>query len=895
MWALIAKSILRYRVLVLVLLTLTTVFMAYQAKDVKLLYGLPKMLPEDDPIYLAYTDFNERFKTKSTVFVVGLERNPFSSLELFNAWFELGESINKIEGVDTVLSAANVINVVKDDSLKQFNIAPIVSRPLLNDTELDSVRQLVENLPFFQGLLFNDSTTLMAVSLNNVIFNSEHRGPLLNLVLAETEKFSQSQGIELRHSGLPYIRTVITKLVKKELKMFVILAILVTVLILLLFFRSIKPVVVSMMVVILGVIWSMGSMALFDFEITILTSIIPPLIIVIGIPNCIYLINKYHSEFKNHGNKAKALTQVVQKIGKATFITNATTAIGFLTFIFTESEVLVEFGYVASMNIMMLFGLSLLIITTVFSFLSPPREKLTAHLDKSWVRKAVTALVNIVTYRRKLVYVVTVVLVSLGIYGVSLVQTTGNMVDDLPTYHPVTQDLKFFENNYKGIMPFEIAIDTKKKGGATRSKMLTRIDKMQQLFASYPQFSKPISVVEGIKFTKQAFYNGNPEKFELITNREKAFFQPYLEDAGGTENVLSEFLDSTKQVTRVSLKMADVGTLQMDSLIEELTPRIDSIFNPNRHKLDSLVANYQKASLNGDGDSALLALMGGFPSMKRSLVKMMVSEREKQSAILKDPAQFVALQKASGFEDYLADIADKQITNITLTGSSVVFLQGTNYLVKNLFISLSIAIFMVALIMALFFGSFKMILVSLVTNLIPLLLTAACMGYFGISIKPSTILVFSIAFGISVDDTIHFLAKYRQELKFYNGHIGQAVTAALKEIGVSMIYTSIILFFGFSVFDSSEFGGTMALGILVSFTLLVAMLANLVLLPTFLMSFQQALNVKAMREPFLEVMNEEEDIDLESLTIQKDLGASPPNGQPLDSANESNPAKKSKP
>ncbi len=866
--------------------------MAYKAQDVKLFYGLPKMLPEDDPIYVAYEDFSERFKTETTVFVVGLDRNPFTSLELFNAWFRLGQNINKISGVDTVLSAANVINVHKNDSMGRFDVAPVVTRPLSTTSELDSVRKIVENLPFYQGLLFNDTTTLMAVSLNNAIFNSEERGPLLDLVLAETEKFSDSQGIALRHSGLPYIRTVITKLVKEELQMFVILAIVVTVLILLLFFRSIKPVAVSMLVVILGVIWSVGSMALFNFEITILTSIIPPLVIVIGIPNCIYLINKYHSEFRNHGDKAKALGRVVQKIGKATFITNATTAIGFLTFIFTQSEVLVEFGLVASMNIMMLFVLSLLLITTVFSFLGPPRARLTAHLDKGWVKRVVKILVDTVTYRRKLVYGITAVLVALGIYGVSLVQTTGNMVDDLPAYHPVTQDLRFFESNYKGIMPFEVAIDTKKKNGATNSKMLKRIDKMQLLFAEYPQFSKPISVVEGLKFTRQAFYNGKPEKYSLISNRERTFFQRYFEDAGSNENVLDDFLDSTQQVTRVSLKMADVGTLQMDSLIEDLNPRIDSIFNPQRPLLDSLVANY-KADSTASTDSSLLALWQRFPGMKRSLVKKLVDDKAKQSATVKDLEKLLDLQNNAGFQSAFNEVIDEQITDVTLTGSSVVFLQGTNYLVKNLFISLSIAIFMVALIMALFFGSLKMILVSLITNLIPLLLTAACMGFFGISIKPSTILVFSIAFGISVDDTIHFLAKYRQELKFYNGEIGQAVNAALKEIGVSMIYTSIILFFGFSVFDSSEFGGTMALGVLVSFTLLVAMLANLVLLPTFLMSFHQANTVKAMREPFLEVMNEEEDIDLESLTIQKDLGASPPTSAPVNSSSENDPAKSS--
>ena len=107
------------------------------------------------------------------------------------------------------------------------------------------------------------------------------------------------------------------------------------------------------------------------------------------------------------------------------------------------------------------------------------------------------------------------------------------------------------------------------------------------------------------------------------------------------------------------------------------------------------------------------------------------------------------------------------------------------------------------------------------------------MGYLGVAIKPSTILIFSIAFGIAVDDTIHFLAKYRQELITNNWEVKKSVYNALRETGVSMFYTSIVLFFGFSVFTVSNFGGTVALGALVSATLLFAMLSNLLLLPIF--------------------------------------------------------------
>jgi len=204
-----------------------------------------------------------------------------------------------------------------------------------------------------------------------------------------------------------------------------------------------------------------------------------------------------------------------------------------------------------------------------------------------------------------------------------------------------------------------------------------------------------------------------------------------------------------------------------------------------------------------------------------------------------------------------------------ITGTSVVFFKGTSYLVNNLFISLSLAVVLISMFMAMMFASWRMVLISLFPNLLPLLLTAGLMGYFGIPIKPSTILVFSIAFGISVDDTIHYLAKYRQELISTNWDIKKSVINALNETGTSMIYTSIILFFGFGVFATSSFGGTVALGVLVSFTLLIAMLANLVLLPALLLSFERLITTKAFKEPLLHIFDEEEDIELDDLQIEK--------------------------
>lgn len=792
MWELLARFILRQRTFILVVLAVLTTFMVFKSTENKLQWTLPKLLPDSDSTLVEYEEFKERYGQEAMAFLFAIEENPLESLELFNEWFALSKRIEAIHGVDTVVSVNRLLNVSKDAEAKRFVLTSVVNRPIKNEAELDSVRTLIYSMPFYKDKIYNeDGVSLMAVSLNVPIFNSPAREPLITAVLNEAEQFEASTGIDLVYSGLPYIRANTTRLIKGELRKFIVLAILVTVLILTLFFRSAPPVLVSMLIVAMGVVWSMGIIALLGYEMTILTSIIPPLIIVIGIPNSVYLINKYHAEYSIHRNKVLALTRIIKKIGKATMMTNLTTAIGFLAFIFTQSAILVEFGVVASINIVVLFALSIFLIPAIFSYLPPPKDKHMRHLQVNWVGKVVGLLESLVSRHRSKVYWFSGVVVVLGIYGITRIVTTGNLVDDLPEDSHIVTDLRYFEEAFNGVMPFEISIDAKKPGKVTKRSTLKRIEKVEDLLGEYPEFSKPLSIVDGIKFVRQAYYGGNPSHYKLISSQEQVFFKPYLDNAGGGKEVLRSFVDSTEQYTRITTQMKDVGTIQMDSLIADLEPKVAKIFPADKY-------------------------------------------------------------------------------DVSFTGTSIVYLKGTNYLVKNLIISLLLAIVIIAGIMAMLFTSFRMVAMSILVNLIPLIMTGAMMGYFGIALKPSTILVFSIAFGISIDDTIHFLAKYRQELKESNWNIREAVLKSVRETGVSMIYTSIILFFGFSVFSTSQFGGTQALGVLVSITLLIAMLANLVLLPSFLMTLDKSVTQQAFKEPFLQLLDEEDDIDYGSLTIRDD-------------------------
>lgn len=793
MWEKTAGFILRNRVVLLAVVVVVTVFMAFQARTVTMSYKFGGILPEDDSTQIEYDRFTDRFSEDGNILVLGVQSNQLHTYPTFAKWYTLGYDLKAIEGIDSVFSEAHLYTLKKNAEEKKFDVQKVVQRRPESPAEVDSLKKEINSLPFYRNLLYNDSTnaSLMMLFVNRAAFNSDRRVEVLTQVEEVVEAFSDDTGIEVHYSGLPYIRTKQTAKIKQELGMFVGLAALVTALLMLLFFKSFRVMFISLLVVIIGVIWSIGTIGLFGFKLSALMGLIPPLIIVIGVPNCVFLLNKYHKEYRHHGNQIKALSRVIHKVGNATFMTNATTAMGFATFIFTQSAMLQEFGIIASINILGVFFLSLIIIPCVFSFIPPPRERHVAHLDRKWVDRAVSILHGLVSNHRRKVYLGTVVVLCISIYGATLVEATGNIVDDLPKDDTIITDLNFFEENFAGVMPLEILVNSLDSSQVTKGKTLKKIEKLQQTLEAYPEISRSLAITDAIKFAKQAYYNGLESRYSLISSYERSFVGPYLRGNESDAGKISQmFLDSTQTVTRISAQIADIGTTELDSLMEDLKPKVYEIFPRDEYK-------------------------------------------------------------------------------VTLTGTSIVFLNGTDYLVKNLFISLAIAIVVISILMALLFNSARMVVISLFPNLLPLLFTAGLMGYFGVAIKPSTILVFSIAFGISVDDTIHFLSKYRQELKTRSWDIRTCVLNAVTETGVSMIYTSIILFFGFLVFTASNFGGTVALGTLVSVTLLVAMISNLVLLPSLLLSFHRSLVTKSFREPFLEIINEEEDIELEDLEIRK--------------------------
>ena len=812
MWEKIANTILRNRLALIIFLVIMTGLMLYKTFQVQLAYDNPKFIPDDDQDMVAYQDFKKTFGDDGSVMVVGIHTAKLRELDFFNEWYDLTLALDTTENIKQVLSIANLKILEKrvvvdsfegraDTKTRLFPKNFIASRPQ-TQAELDSIFIQIKDLRFYEGLLFKDSSdfTLMAITLEKGILDTKERVPFVNTIETRITDICANYEVDVHFSGLPFIRTKMSQMIKQELVRFTLVSMALTSLILLFFFRSFPTLAFSLLTVIVGVIWCMGILVLLGFKITMFIGLLPPLIVVIGIANCIYLLNKYHEEYRNHENQIKALQRVISKVGRAVLFTNLTTAVGFGVFVLTGSSVLQEFGLTAFLAIMAVFLISIILIPVLFSYLPAPKERHTKHLDYKFLNTLIDKLAVLVQTRRKAVYASTLVIVALSFIGMAMLKNVGYMVDDISKTDKLYLDLKFFEKNINGVMPFEIVVDTDKPQGISDVRMLLNIDLLERKLMEYPVFSKPVSISSTMKFLNQAYYDGDPRRYRPPSFLDLGSIMEAVPQGKTNANMINSLVNEDKSKARISVQMADVGSVRIKELKEEVSLLADTIFNFRKKTTytftDSIIAIDLLDTLNAIYDTTYFST----PSVS-----------------------YTALDSSN-------------TTDLSVTGTSVIFLKGNDYLISNLLMSLLIAFLIISLLMASIFKSLRMILISIIPNLIPLLFTAGIMGFFGVNFKPSTVLVFSVAFGIAVDFSIHFLTKYKMELA-HSSSIAEAVRKVQKEISTSMIYTAVILFFGFIIFVFSDFGGTIALGLFTALTLLIALLSNLILLPCLLLSY----------------------------------------------------------
>jgi predicted RND superfamily exporter protein len=793
MWYRLGVILLRYRVAFLLLLLLSTAYMAWHASKVQLSYEFSKAIPTDHPAYVSYQRFRTQFGEEGNLLLLGIQTDSMYRLSFFNSFQLWQQSLKKINGVEDVWSMATAVRVVKDSLQEKFNAAPVFPGAFNTQSDLDTAVARFRNIPFYQHLFYNPDTKvyLVGIRVDKDLINSKARNRIVEDIVATAEAFERLHQTDIAMSGLPLVRTVMSTRIANEMKLFLLLSVVFSAIILLFFFRSFSAMLLSMAIVAMGVIWSLATMVLLGYKITLLNALIPPLIVVIGIPNCIYFLNKFHLEYKKIGKQREALLNMVGKMGIVTLFCNIAAAIGFAVFALTKSAILKEFGIVAGINIMVLFVISFVVIPTVLSFLKPPKRRHIRYLENAYLNRWLMRIEKWVFKHPKTIYGISAVFMLLAIVGIFRLKSVGFIVDDLPKNDVLYTDLKFFEKHFGGVMPLEIVVDTKKKMGVTRNlSNLKKIDSLVQYLNDRPEIGKPLAITEGLKIARQAFYDGDASMYGIPGDFDLPFLSGYLQQRkdgnsgkSGLSKLIAGFTDSTRSKARISVTMEDVGTQRLPLLLSDIQYRANMIFN-------------------------------------------------------RDSMEWVAQHQSEADNPNLG-VAPGQKAEIQLTGTSVTFLEGSRFIINGLKESIFWAFLLIALTMLYLFRSFRILVCSLIPNIIPLVITAGLMGWMGIPLKPSTVLVFSVALGISIDVTIRFLINYRQELPHYLGKPIPTIKQTIQHTGISIIYTSLVLVAGFVVFCFSGFGGTQALGWLTSLTLLVSMIANLILLPVLLLSFKK--------------------------------------------------------
>ncbi len=758
----LSNFIINNRNIFLVLILSYTLFMGYMSQFVKFNYDFSQTVPDTDEDMMYYNDFKKTFGEDGNVFAVGLKDSSIFNIEKFTLYKNYIKSLESIEGVNGVLGLPTLQILEKNKENKNFTFKELFSPFPTSQKHLDSILSIAKNQKFYDNKITNqDNALTLLITINKKVLNSKKRDDLMKSLIIKSSLFESESNIKLHYAGLPYSRYMMAEKVKQELSMLLLVSLIVTSIILFIFFRSYDTVIVPIIIIGIVVVWVFGTLSLLGYKITLLTGLLPPLIVVIGIPNCVYMLNYYHFSIEKIKDKKEALLNVIRTIGLITFITNLTTAVGFLVLATTDIKILTEFGIVAGINVIATFFVSIFLLPSIYLVLPAPKSEQTSYLNYSFIKYLINSFINISFNYRRPVFILSSIIVSVSIYGLTKIKSVSYLIDDVPSESPLMKDLKFFEKNFSGVMPLEIVVDSKMKKGVQNLNLLKKVNELENFLMDKDYVSSPISLVSFIKASRQAYYNNNSAYYSLPNNRDKNFILRYISDGyqnnASNENISKSFVDSLGQKLRISLNVADLGSFKLDSIV-------NNVFRPEINKV---------------------------------------------------------------FKNSKAEVR--------LTGTTLTFIKGINFLIENLLQSMLLAFFIISVIMSLLFKNFKMVIISLIPNLIPLIFAGGIMGFFGIPLKPSSALVFSIVFGISVDYSIHFLAKFKNEL--INNSIEISITNTIKQTGKSMIFTSFILFFGFIIFAFSNFGGTIVLGVLTSIILFVAMITNLTLLPSIILRF----------------------------------------------------------
>jgi len=783
-WNRIATFILKNRPLFVTVILSFTALMGYFATTVELEYSMQKLVPSEDKDFKFYKTFKEKFGDDGNKLVCALETEDLFDSAFYNDFAQTCDNLNKISGVKGIISPSHLFHLYVD-TLEYLRMKRLVPKGIISQNDLDSFKSEFANLKFYDGLIYNKKSkvSLVLITLDVGVLNSPERISLIESIRDPLFEFGERHNKEIHLSGLPYIRFQNATYIKREILLFTALAFIVTALLILLLFRNFKTLFVSLLFISIGVVTMLGIQGILGFKLNILSGLLPPLLVVVGVQNTIYIINQYHEQYRRHRNQAKALTRIISHVGVANFLINFTTSVGFGTFYFTHTTILEQFGLVAFITINLIFLINIIGIPILYSFFTPPTIKQTKHLDNRRFSSFLNWVTLLINKRKRRIFYWFSLFAILGLVFMFRLKPLAFMVDDIPKDSKIYTDMKFIQEHFNGALPYEIVVTSYEEGNILNGEMLAKCKKLQKAVSEYSEMSKPMSLVEIISAANQAVHDDDPRYYRIPSNMELGNLAlMFPESNSNSTTLINNLVDSTYSQMRISYQMKDVGSERMDEINQEIQEKAKHIFSQDEY-------------------------------------------------------------------------------DVKITGTSKIFLKGNDYLFDSLLKATFWSLLIISLTMSFLFPSWRMVIIAIIPNFVPLVITAGMMGLLGLSLKPSTILIFSISFGITVDSTIHFISTFRREVLKNMNTVEKALAITIDEVGISMMYSALAVCSGFAIFIFSDFRGTQSLGWLTGLTIFGGLATNLFLLPALIYAFKDFVNAKVELKDSMIEISEEDDVE----------------------------------
>lgn len=723
------------------ILGIVSIFLLF---NLKFSFDFSQFFPEGDEDLEFYQEFIKDFGTDDNFLLIAIENEEtVFDQDFLNRFHEFSTETKELSYVTESQSLTTVYYPLK--SLFGYTRIPVIRRD--NPSKYKSDWKKIQEDDLFINSLIDEKAQSLVLALETEDgLDYEQCAELLNEVRHRLDK----KGFKNYHLlGRAFFYEALIDMQKRELMVTTIASSFLIFLILFLVYRRIAVIVLTLSSIFLALLIFMGLLSLLKIELTALAAFYPILLLIVGTSDVIHIMDDYLNKLKKGLEKETAMRLTLKEVGVSTLLTSVTTAIGFASLLTSKSTSVSGFGLNASIGVLTAF-ITIIFFTCALLLVIDKKYLLPKKQDSEIWSKGLIATNSFTKKYPRSILIGSLMFGMFCILGMTKINTNYQIKNSFPTNSDIANDFEFFQQNYAGFRPLEVAVMTTSAHKITDFKVAQEIEKVVGKMKSFSEIQNVQSVNMMYKGLNKA-NNLNKSDFFILPKTEVKFESYKKEAKKLARKQFEKFVNAEDTKSRISAKVLDVG-------------------------LDSITEVY------------------------------------------------------SNLNDFFKTKTDSSIVKFRLTGTGILLDKNAFYVRESLIEGLLIGTLLVAIIMALLFKNLKLILISFLPNIIPLLFAAGLLGYLGIPLEATISVVFAIVFGIAVDDTIHFLGRYKVSRN--NGLTKEeALEVTFTETGRALIITTLSLFFGFMVLLFSIHAPSMTIGLLVSVTLLAALVLDLLLLP----------------------------------------------------------------